>query len=92
MVKTLLFGTALAYVIRLQVSLKDLDYCTSDNGKKYAEALNVAMIIGIVTAVFDVFGYIHLLVEGSLLELVEDTLKEKQKSEHSEADSESESD
>jgi hypothetical protein len=42
------------------------------------------MIIGIITACVDVLGYVHLLVEGSLLEVIEDTLNEPRKSEHSE--------
>lgn len=41
------------------------------------------MIIGIVTAVVDAFGYIHLFVEGTLLDIVTDTLHDKRKSEHS---------
>ena len=62
MVKTFLLGSALAYVIRIYVSLKEMDYCESDNSKIYANNIEVPMIIGIVTAVIDVFGYIHLFV------------------------------
>jgi len=32
------------------------------------------MIIGIITVVIDAFGYVHLFIEGSLLEIIEETL------------------
>lgn len=44
-----------------------MDYCERDNAKIYANNIEVPMIIGIITAVIDVFGYIHLFVEGTLL-------------------------
>ena len=58
--------------------------CTSNNAKSYNDALYNVMIIGIITACVDILGYVHLLVEGSLLEVIEDTLNEPRKSEHSE--------
>lgn len=39
-----------------------MDYCESDNSKLYANNIEVPMIIGIVTAVIDFIGYIHLFV------------------------------
>ena len=74
MVKTLFFGTALAYVIRINVSLNELGWCSSENAKKYNDALYNAMVIGIITFCLYFFGYVHLLIEGSLLEVIEGTL------------------
>lgn len=62
MIKTFLFGFALAYVIRIYVSLSEVNYCMSDNSKLYETNLQVPMIIGIITAFADAFGYIHLFV------------------------------
>ena len=65
--KTLFFGTALAYVIRMNVSFDALGWCTSLNAKTYNDFLYNSMVIGIITFCVDIFGYVHLLVEGSLL-------------------------
>lgn len=51
-----------------------MNYCSSNNAKIYANNINIGMVIGIVTVVIDVFGYIHLFVEGTLLDIIEDTL------------------
>lgn len=42
--------------------------------------MEVPLIVGIVTASLDIFGYIHLFIEGTLLDFVKDTIDEKRKS------------
>ena len=61
-------------MIKLYISLDTLSLCRSFNATQYVNGLYMVMIVGIVTACVDVFGYIHLFIEGSILEIVEDTL------------------
>lgn len=39
LVKTLFFGTSLAYLIRLYVSLRQIDFCTTLNARLYSNNL-----------------------------------------------------
>jgi hypothetical protein len=62
MIKTLLFGAAVAYLIRIYVSLKEIDYCEGTNAHDYAKNIEIPMIIGIITIVVDIFGYLHMFI------------------------------